>query len=43
MGAIAIPGAILPALQAVMEGAPVFNANVDDECLCVLLKDARAD
>ena len=30
MQTIAIPGAILPALQAALEGAPIFDNRVDD-------------
>ena len=40
---ISIPEALLPALEAAMEGAPVFDHNVEDEHLCALLRDAHTD
>ena len=43
MNTFQIPEAILPALHPSMEGVPIFDNHVDDEHLCAIVRDARAD
>ena len=43
MNAMQYPDVLLPALQAAVDGAPLFDNAVDDEHLCALVKDAHTD
>ena len=43
VAAISMPDAVLPALRAAVEGSPIFDKSVDDDLLCALPRDARAD